>query len=339
MHPADSAFARIVHERVLNTLHLLMIRQANAELLRSTLEWMNDPYNQTARSPDRGLAEAVRDAVLRSGVARAKVSCPQGDDRPLSREVGEALSAAIVEALRNAQRHAKASELSVQASRGADWIHVEVRDDGLGFNAGAIPRLGLTLGITAAMASIAGTAQIRSDARQGTVVLLSLPAAPTQHRPDITDGHLIRDWPRIAGGAGRLFANLLAGRIQPQMPEVADQARIEDCRIRTWLDCNRVDSWMARQVAAAVEDAADHGRRVTATIAGQLGISAALDCDLTMALTDADAILLTVRPDHEELLVIVHGDTKPEYGLHPDLSWRVERVGEGIRGLRISRSR
>jgi hypothetical protein len=339
MDRADSAFARLVHERVLNTLHLIIIGQSGAEVLHSTGAWIDEPDERSAHAPARGLAEAIRDAVLRSGVTGVEIDFLEGADGLISRAIGEALSAAIVEALRNAQRHAQASGLSVQARRDADWVHVEVRDDGRGFDADANPRLGLALGINDALESVAGTAQIRSDARRGTVVLLSVPAASPQTGTDFADGHLIREWPRVSEGARRLIADLVDGHIDLQSPDVTDRARLEDCRIRTWLDCNRVDSWMARQVASVVGQAADHGRRVTATISGRAGISRALDFDLAVALADAEAFMLTVDPDHEELLVIVRGAAELRLKLHEDLPWRIDPVGQGARGIRISRIR
>ncbi|MBU6245713.1 MAG: hypothetical protein KGP12_10920 [Actinomycetales bacterium] len=337
MEPADAAFARMVHERVLNALHLLVIGQARVELLRATLEWIDVPDRPALPATDHGLAEVIREAVRRSGVAGVEITCPQGVDPPLSPQAAEALSAAVVEALRNAERHAQASLVSVRAGRHAGSIQVEVRDDGRGLDSDATPRLGLAVGITQAMASVAGTVQIRSDAGHGTVVQLAFPTAATDPTTDLVDGRLVREWPAVAVGARRLMADLLADRIDRQSPGVTDRARIEDGRIRTWLDSARVDSWMARQVAVAVGHAADHGRRMTATITGRAGISEPLDLDLAAALTDAEAIMLTVEPDWEELLVIVPGDARLHLAAHLDLPWRIEHMSEGMRGLRIRR--
>ena len=115
MEPAEATFARRVHERVLNALHLIMIGQSNAAVITATLQWIDEPLGPGAHSTDAGLADVLQDAVQRSGVTGVDIDCPQEDDSAVSPQAAEALSAAIVEALRNAQRHAQASQAYLRA--------------------------------------------------------------------------------------------------------------------------------------------------------------------------------------------------------------------------------
>lgn len=99
-------------------------------------------------------------------------------DRPLD-DRGEALAAATREALRNAARHAPGSPIVVFAELGADGSGVYVRDEGPGFDPGAVPlrHRGVRDSILTRMASVGGSATVESTAGEGTEVALRLPAA------------------------------------------------------------------------------------------------------------------------------------------------------------------
>lgn len=337
MDPADAAFARMVHERVLNPLHLLILGQASTALLREALDWIEDPHHHPIAAPGANLAGLIQQAVLRSGVAEVEVACPASIPTPVGMSGAAALCDAIVEALRNAQRHADATHLRVQANRTEDEIQVLVSDDGGGLAADEVPRLGLTLGIVEAMNSVAGRAQISSDERTGTQVLLVLPHAPLAHEAQPAAGRLARRWPRVAAGTRRLLADLVSGQSSPDQVRVVQRARIEDGRIRTWLDASRVDSWLAEQVAKIVSDAADGGRRVTTTIVGHAGIRPELDVDLS-ALLGADSIMLTVAPDGEELLAVLSAPATVPAAKLPGLNVAVEHGADERTIVRIRRA-
>jgi hypothetical protein len=338
MDSVDAAFARRVHERVLNPLHLLIIGQASTTLLRQALDWIEDPHDNPIPSLGASLVELIQQAVLRSGVAEVEVACPAEIPAPAVMAGATALCDAIVEALRNAQRHANATHLRVHAMWTDDEVHVLVSDDGRGFSDGEPARLGLTLGIVDAMNSVAGRAQISNDERTGTKVLLVLPHAPLVEGSQQAVGQLASEWPQVAEGTRRLLADLVSGGSAPDQPGVTERARIEDGRIRTWLDSSRVDSWLAAQVAKVVSNAADRGRRVRTTIVGQAGITSALDFDLVTWLDCADSIMLTIEPEEEELLAVIPGGTSVLLTSHPCLKVQLELGPDELRVVRMRRS-
>jgi len=131
-----------------------------------------------------GLAEAMRraldEAALESGwIARFVDNL--GDARVPS-AVETAAFRIFQESLVNAARHAQSRRVDVELSRRARWLHLEVRDDGIGFGGGGqeeVCERGLGLaGMRERARLLGGTCRIESRAGGGTAVRVTLPLSP-----------------------------------------------------------------------------------------------------------------------------------------------------------------
>ena len=94
---------------------------------------------------------------------------------------GEAIRAAVIEALRNTARHAGvASALITARGNASEGVTITVSDQGTGFDPGAIPpeRLGVRESILGRLRAVGGRAEISSAPGLGTAVVLSLPPVP-----------------------------------------------------------------------------------------------------------------------------------------------------------------
>ncbi len=87
----------------------------------------------------------------------------------------------IVEAIRNVNRHAKATTVTVRIRSIGDIVTVEVIDDGEGFDAaGSVPVGHFGLGIMRSLVeSVSGEFDVRSAPGSGTTVHVTLPVSPS----------------------------------------------------------------------------------------------------------------------------------------------------------------
>ena len=106
-----------------------------------------------------------------------------GEQRPLSSSVQTALLRICQEALTNISRHARATRVSVTMVFYPDAIHLEVRDDGVGFDrelSGGRHELGSgfgLIGMEQRARQLGGTILVSSKKGQGTVVEAKIPTA------------------------------------------------------------------------------------------------------------------------------------------------------------------
>jgi signal transduction histidine kinase len=123
------------------------------------------------------LLEAVRRQTARfteeSAVpATCRVS---GEVRALPTAVEVVLLRAAQEALANVRRHADAGEVSVLLAYGVDSVRLVVRDDGRGFDPGAVDGFGLP-GIRARAEQVDGTLRVHSVPGAGALVEVEVPS-------------------------------------------------------------------------------------------------------------------------------------------------------------------
>lgn len=338
MDPQEAAFVRMLHERVLNTLHVIILGEAPRALIAGTLEWIDNPSAAHTHLVPGSLHDLIEGAVRSSGVAGVVVDVPSGLE-VRAEECRALVTNAIVEALRNADRHAAASRIAVRAERVDGRLRVVIEDDGSGFTEGSTPRIGLSVGIYGAMAEIGGRADVLSGPGRGTKVVLWLPhleAGPSVGAEAVDVG-LVAQWAEVAAGTRALLAELAAGESDAVASGVAERARIEDGRIRTWLSCHRADSWMVREVWRCVNRAADQGRSLQAAISGRGGIGEPSDLDLLPILRHARSVTVTLGPGWEELFAVVDDSEIDRW--HPDPRVQVETVAalEGVVLVRMRR--
>jgi two-component system NarL family sensor kinase len=127
-----------------------------------------------------GLVEGL-DAMARGFAARTGLAIDfafEGRARPLAPTAETTLYRLAQEALANVYRHARARHVSLRlVARGGRYVHLVVRDDGIGFDgmaAASTPGVGVT-GMRSRIRDLGGRLRIRR-LEQGTGVLATLPA-------------------------------------------------------------------------------------------------------------------------------------------------------------------
>jgi signal transduction histidine kinase len=149
------------------------ILQADVSSLRHLMDDIHPPDVEA-----RGLAQAVRDVVSTQDFAHADVTIDV-DDRLAASPLTSRIALRIVrELLRNVSKHAHASNVVVRLHQVRRTLHVEVADDGVGFDPtvdGPEGHFGLRL-IQQTVADAEGRMRIDSAPGQGTRITAELPA-------------------------------------------------------------------------------------------------------------------------------------------------------------------
>ena len=141
---------------------------------------------------DRGLAEALRAAALRTPIS-ASVE-PDGVGR-YPQDVESAVYFCCLEAMQNASKHARGAHAITISLRQDHALRFQVRDDGAGFDsATATPGAGLT-NMRDRLVAVGGELSIRSSSG-GTVVTGSVPLRENGGPPGRPAGRLRSSWIR-----------------------------------------------------------------------------------------------------------------------------------------------
>jgi hypothetical protein len=176
-------FAAHLHDSVLQTLALVQ-RQAHdpvavVRLARRQEHALRAWMAGEAELVSETLVSALRDVVaVVEDENEITIELSAIGDRPLDPS-GEALVAAVREALRNAAHHASGAAVLVFCEISPASVEVFVRDEGPGFDVDAVPaeRRGIRDAVIGRMASVGGRAAIDSTPGEGTEVTLHLGAA------------------------------------------------------------------------------------------------------------------------------------------------------------------
>jgi signal transduction histidine kinase len=120
---------------------------------------------------EQGLTAAAEDLVDRLSVP-ATLSCDI-DEAGLTEATVHTGYFVLAEALSNAVKHARASEVTVGLHRDGGWLVIEVSDDGIG--AARVDRGAGLRGLADRVSAIDGTIEIDSRAGEGTRVRVELP--------------------------------------------------------------------------------------------------------------------------------------------------------------------
>jgi signal transduction histidine kinase len=196
---ARDDIAATLHDGVLQTLALVERRtrgtdpQLAAEARRSDRElrsWLFHGGSQTDVGQATTFVSALRivcDRVAATEDLNVTVNALVDDDVALSPAL-KAVVAAVGEALTNAAKHARSSQVVVFADEDADGYFVSVRDNGVGFDTSALEgtqRQGITRSIKKRMDDVGGSAEIVSAPSNGTEVRLW---STSQNLPSISPG-------------------------------------------------------------------------------------------------------------------------------------------------------
>jgi signal transduction histidine kinase len=159
------------------------LRSARDNLAESRrVVWALRPRPLAERSLPEALEELTGRLAEETGLhTQATVT---GAERPLGAEVETALLRVAQEALANVRKHAAASQVTVTLSYLDDVAVLDVADDGIGFEAAAIPAAAGGLGLGAMrerVKQLSGSLVIESAPGEGTTIAVELPTRP---RPD-----------------------------------------------------------------------------------------------------------------------------------------------------------
>jgi len=171
------AVARRIHETILNTLAAIAMgvdqenRDGAANACRRDLEQMERNLRQL---PATSLSELVD--IARATIQPSRLICDVSisGDQVIDATITNALHDALVEALRNVERHSGVTHASIEITV-TDVITIHVSDEGRGPSATDAERFGLRNAIRSNIASISGTAELVRNARGGTTVILTVP--------------------------------------------------------------------------------------------------------------------------------------------------------------------
>jgi signal transduction histidine kinase len=162
---------------------------ADAERLRRARE-LADETLRTIRNislllrptalDDLGLEAALQwqaeDFSRRTSV-RCQLDCSLSEDASIPESVKTCVYRVVQEALNNCEKHARASTVRIEIRQDLDGIVVSIADDGQGIPAESLRTGGLgILGMKERASMLGGRVELRSEARRGTQVTLTLPS-------------------------------------------------------------------------------------------------------------------------------------------------------------------
>ncbi|RPE80623.1 signal transduction histidine kinase [Curtobacterium sp. PhB137] len=183
----------IVHDSVLTTLlsaaraDTLEAKTLAARMARNAIDHLEAA---AADGPDDDTPVTLADLRTRIGEAIGAlaapvrlVPAPSGSVR-LPASVADALASAALQAAVNSVQHAGGPDVArwVRVEQHDDGVHIEVGDDGRGFEVATIPseRLGVRRSIIERVASVDGRAEVHTAPGEGTRIELTWsPATPT----------------------------------------------------------------------------------------------------------------------------------------------------------------
>lgn len=191
---AQALTSLLVHLRLLERAHNPEDAQRRVEELRQLTAQALEEVRRVALDlrpkilDDLGLEAALgwrTDELNDGGLIQAELKVT-GVKQRIPHELELVLYRVAQEALNNVARHAQATQATIALRQGPDWLTLEVRDDGIGFDPqqpdlGRSPDrpggLGL-MGMQERLAMVGGTLTIESRPHIGTQVLARVPMKP-----------------------------------------------------------------------------------------------------------------------------------------------------------------
>ena len=182
----EQRVSALVHDKVLHTFLYAAAastpkeRRASVDLAAEAVDSIikiqlgSVPLGTTTPS---SLFLSLRKAALRHS-SRIRVSVYVSGSDPIPMEAAQAITEATLQAIENAERHSKCTDLELYMnSPAASVISVQIVDNGRGFRLEKVPRarLGIRGSIVNRMDLVGGVAKIKSAPGVGTVVSLRWP--------------------------------------------------------------------------------------------------------------------------------------------------------------------
>lgn len=185
---ARTGVDRRIHETVLNTLNAIAQRGVDDdELLRSECRRDVEQMELGAlTATEASMSDIIAEATVAAGLRTPEVRTRVDVDQVLPRMSASALRDALVEALRNVERHAQAQNVVIAARQFGTLYEISVEDDGTGLGQQESERFGMRNTMRASLAALGGEALIDSSPGRGTRVQLRIPVlAPAELRMPI----------------------------------------------------------------------------------------------------------------------------------------------------------
>ncbi len=175
---AREAFARDLHDGVLQTLAVVQRRSDDAELVELARRQERDLRllidARVGRSTD--LVDAVRRAADEAAARwDLRVQLAVVAEPDVTRPVVQAAASAVGEAVNNAGKHGAATTVTVFVDAEASGVHIEVTDDGCGFDVDPARFRGISRSIIEPVEAAEGTVEIESTRGHGSRVIVDLP--------------------------------------------------------------------------------------------------------------------------------------------------------------------
>ncbi|MEY3407205.1 MAG: hypothetical protein RL038_266 [Actinomycetota bacterium] len=174
---SELAVKRQVHETLLNTLSVLSggVKTEQLSLAKATIERdleiiQSSVYEVKAAT----LHECVAEAITRSEISINDVSVSIWPDKEFSPTIAGVLTDVITEALRNVERHAKATAVRIEAEV-TDNIRIAIFDNGIGIPDSTAEQFGIRNTIKQSITSLGGSAEISANSPSGIKVTIELP--------------------------------------------------------------------------------------------------------------------------------------------------------------------
>jgi signal transduction histidine kinase len=182
----EQRVSALVHDKVLHTFSYAAAAITPTERLAS-VSMASEAVNSIAKiqggavplgtTTPSSLFFSLRKAALLHS-SRIRISVYVSGSDPIPMEAAQAITGATLQAIENAERHSKCTDLELKLnSPAASVISVQVVDNGRGFRSDRVPRarLGIRGSIVNRMALVGGVAKIKSAPGVGTVVSLRWP--------------------------------------------------------------------------------------------------------------------------------------------------------------------
>ncbi len=172
------AVARRIHETILNTLAAVSMGvdvSEREQAVRACQRDLNQMERNLQQLPDSNVEQIINTALLTLQPSSLTCTLTITGDRTVESAIANPLHDALVEALRNVERHSGNlnADITVEVTR--DVITLSVNDHGVGPADFSDERFGLRNAIRANMKGINGSAQLLRNPQGGTTVILTAP--------------------------------------------------------------------------------------------------------------------------------------------------------------------
>jgi hypothetical protein len=174
---AQTAIERRIHETVLNTLAGISmgIPASSASVARQICQRDLDGIGAgSTYAHDTRASAIIASGLASDGASRVTCAVTIHADPILPAHIADTVRDAVVEALRNVDRHSGQTTASIDVDC-LDSMTIRIHDSGSGFARDAAESFGIREGMRSGLTFVGGTVSVETSATHGTTVTLTLP--------------------------------------------------------------------------------------------------------------------------------------------------------------------